>query len=140
MIMAIRRSFKSKAYKIILWIVILAMAGIFTLPELFKMGRTASWIAKINKQKISPSDFMRKATMHQQYMAIFREKYGQSADLILQSMGINLDPQVFAFDAVVQEALLNQAAQKIGIVISPEYVEEKLANPLFVRQELSDLI
>jgi hypothetical protein len=47
MITAIRKSFKSKAYKIILWITILALAGVFSLPELLKMGEKSSWFAKV---------------------------------------------------------------------------------------------
>jgi len=140
MITTIRKSFKSKAYKIILWIVLLGVGGIFSIFEFFKIGTKAAWIAKVNREQVSYADFMRKAEAHQEQLLAFRARYGQSADLLLESMGFSLDPRSFALDAVIQEALLDQEAKKLGVSISSNYVADKLANPLFVREALSDLI
>ena len=140
MITQIRKSFKSKAYKIVLWFVILTMTGIFTLPQLFKMGSNIHWAVKINGQGVPYQEFMRKAAMHQEFLMNLRAQYGEYADAWLQAMGMNTDSKASAMQELIQEELLNQAAAKTGLYVSPEYISEKLANPLFIRQELSGLI
>lgn len=140
MITVIRRSFKTKAFKIFLWTVILTVGGVFGLIELFNIGNKVAWIAKVNKEHVAYADFVRKAEAHQEQLIAFRSQYGESADLLLQAMGLNLDPKVFALDSVIQDALLNQAVREFGIDIDPDYVILKLANPLFVREYLADLI
>lgn len=140
MITQIRKSFKSKAYKIVLWLVILTMTGIFTLPQLFKFGSSGHWAARINGREIPYQEFMRKSAMHQEFLMNLRAQYGEYADAWLQAMGMNTDPRMSAMQELIQEELLNQAAQRSGIYVSTEYVSEKLANPLFVRQELAGLV
>lgn len=140
MITAIRRSFKSKIYKIILWITILALAGIFSLPELLKMGEKASWFAKVNAQTVSYNDYMRKSILHEERISALRSQFGPQADIFLSSMGISLNPKIFAQDAVIQDALLDQVVQKLKVHIGSDYIAEKLSNPLFVQQELAEII
>lgn len=139
MITVIRRSFKSKAYKIILWITIFALAGIFSLPSLFKRMSGMPWIVSINGQEIGYNDYVRKTAIHQEFLNNLRAKYGQYADAFFQTMGIT-DPKTSAMNELLQESLLNQAADKLGIVMSADHIADKLANPLFVQQELASLI
>lgn len=140
MITTIRRSFQGKAYKVILWITILALTGILSLPELLKMGSSAAWIASINKEEVPYSDYGRKVVAYQHRLAAMRAQYGQAADIFLQSMGMSLDPKTLALEQLIQETLLNQAARDMSIVISNDYIAERLSNPVFVQQELADLI
>ncbi len=140
MITQIRKTFKSNIYKVILWITIFALAGIFSLPQLFKMGSEAYWAAKVNGKELGYNELMRKAAMHQEFISNLRAQYGDYADVWLKSLGMNLDPKESAMQELVQEELLNQAAKKVGIYVSPEYISEKLSNPLFVQQELGGLI
>lgn len=140
MITTIRKSFHSKIYKIILWVTILALAGVFTLPELLKIGSQASWFAKVNKEIVSQNDYKRKALLHEERINALRAQLGPQADLFLKSMGIPLDPKVFAQDAVIQDALLNQVVGQLGLRIGSEYIAAMLSNPLFVRQELAEII
>lgn len=143
MITMIRRSFQSKAFKVILWILMFGVAGVFSLVELFKVGNKAAWIAKVNKDQVSYTDFALKAQAHQEQIMALRAQYarfGQSVDRLFESMGFNLDPKSFALDAVIQEALLDQSARKLGVSIDAQYAKQKLSNPLFIQQSLSDLI
>lgn len=140
MITAIRKSFQSKIYKVILWVTILALAGVFTLPELLKIGSKASWFAQVNKHTVSQNDYLRKSILHEERINALRAQFGPQADLFLSHMGMSLDPRVYAQDAVIQDALLDQAVAQVGLSVSSDYVAEKLANPLFVRQELGEII
>jgi parvulin-like peptidyl-prolyl isomerase len=140
MITAIRRSFKSRIYKIILWIIIAALAVLFSGQELLKMGAKASWFAQVNKQTISRNDYMRQAMLHEDRIRALRVQFGPQADLFLKNMGMSLNPKLYAQDVVIQEALLNQAIQQLRLSISYDYIAEKLSNPLFVRQELAEII
>lgn len=140
MITTIRKSFKSRIYKVILWITILALAGLFSLPELLKLGSKASWFAQVNKETISHNDYMRKAMLHEERINALRAQFGPQADIFLKSMGMSLNPKVYAQDAVIQDALLDQAAQQVGLIIGNDYIAQKLSNPLFVRQELAEII
>lgn len=140
MITAIRRTFKSTAIKVILGITILAVSGIFYLPEALKRTANSPWIAMVNGEEISYNDFARKAAITQERINFLRAQYGQYAEYFFQAMGIPADPKVFAVEQLVQETLLNQANDAVGLVAGHTYMAEKLSNPLFVQQQLSDII
>lgn len=140
MITAIRKSFKSKIYKIILWVTILALAGLFSLPGLFKMGSNTFWFAQVNNETISQSGYQQKVFLQEERMNALRAQFGAQADLLLQNLGMSLNPKLFAQDAVIQDALLNQVVKALSFTVSDSYVSERLSNPLFVRQELTDVV
>ena len=140
MITTIRKSFKSRIYKVILWVTILALAGLFSIPELLKLGAKASWFAQVNKRAISHNDYMRKTMLHEERINALRAQFGPQADLFLQSMGMSLNPKLYAQDAVIQDALLDQTVHQLALRMSADYIAEKLSNPLFVRQELAEII
>lgn len=140
MITALRKSFHSKIYKVILWITILALTGILTLPELLKVGSSGAQFAQVNKQTVSVNSYMSKLALHEERINALRAQFGSQADLFLRHSGIDSNPKVYAQDAVIQEALLNEAAQKLDIHIGADFIAEKLSNPLFIRQELMELV
>lgn len=140
MIIAIRKSFKSNTYKIFLWLVILALAGVFSIPQLIRDMRTSDWIAQINGSKVSYAEFIFRARSQEARIQMLRQQYGQLADMLLQSLGASADPRVFALESLVRDELLIQVAQSMKLRVSPAFVTEKLASPLFIQQELSDLV
>jgi parvulin-like peptidyl-prolyl isomerase len=141
MITQIRKSFKSNGFKIALWFILLALsAGMLFQTQLFQWGSRASWAARVNGKELGYNELIRKAAMHQEFVSNLRAQYGDYADVWLKSLGMNLDPKESAMQELLQEELLNQAAKKIGIQVGPEYISEKLSNPLFVQQELGGLI
>lgn len=140
MITTLRRSFKSNFNKIILWITILALTGILTLPELFKRSSSSPWVALVNGDEVSYNDFARKAAMVQERMNSLRAQYGEYADFFFQALGFSADPKRMAMEQLIQESVLNQAASNLGMQVSDAYIAEKLSNPLFVQQELGDVV
>lgn len=140
MITTLRRSFKSNFNKVILWITILGLAGVTALSELFKRSSNSPWVAMVNGNEVSYNDFARKATMVQERMNSLRAQYGEYADFFFQALGFPTDPKLMAMEQLIQESVLNQAASDLGLQVSDAYVAEKLSNPLFVQQELGDVV
>jgi parvulin-like peptidyl-prolyl isomerase len=143
MLSAIRKKvIETNFYKIILWMVIIAMLGLWTLPG--KVDRRsgspdAIW-GTVNGRTIYETDFARKALDFEQRLQMMRAEYGQYADQFMAMMGIVPNPQLLAAESVVREALLDGAGKDLGIQIHPEYVKQAISNIGNVYQELSDLI
>jgi parvulin-like peptidyl-prolyl isomerase len=83
---------------------------------------------------------MRKSILHEERINALRGQFGPQADMLFASMGIPVNPKEFATNAVIQDALIEQVARHVGLHIGSDYIAEKLSNPLFVRQELAELI
>jgi peptidyl-prolyl cis-trans isomerase D len=140
MITVIRdRLMKNKSYKIIIIIIAIVMALSLAIPGV-KLGMSGSgWVAKVNGQEISYNDFVRKVQEQEAQLQQVRQQYGAYADQLLQLMGFT-DVRVLALEGLVQEELLNQAADAFDFQLSDEFVSQQLSDPHFVSQILSDLI
>ncbi len=147
MITTIRKSFKTRAYKIMLWIVFLSMAiggGLFSLFEILRstfFGKpSGSWVIQINKQTIAAPEFMRSVADQEERIRIIRSQYGQYADMYFQMMGMKLDSQELAMNALIRKALLNQVATQLPFSVNPQMAQSQLNNPVFITEEVSDLV
>ena len=143
MISMLRKSFKTRLYKIILWITILATGGVFSVFELIRLiigGSTNKWVVKVNGHAIDSDMFARKVADEQERMRMIRAQYGPYADMIFQMIHASSDPEVAALDSVIREELLNESAQKLSLAIAPDYVQEKLKDLMFIQKELSDIV
>ena len=147
MITTIRKSFKTRTYKVMLWIVFLSMAvggGLFSLFEIVRtafFGKPAgSWVIQINKQTIAAPEFMRSVADQEERIRIIRSQYGQYADLYFQMMGMKLDSQELAMNSIIRKTLLNQLGQKLPFSVSAQTAQSMLNNPMFITQEVSDLV
>jgi len=143
MITTIRKTFKTKAYKIFLWIVLLALGGAFSAIELVRMifapRSGASWVMEVNGSKIYKDEFIRAAQEQEIRLKMMRAQYGQYADLYFQLMGISTDPGALALNTLVRRTLLNQVAAQLPLRVDGISVHSALNTPVFVQQELSDL-
>jgi parvulin-like peptidyl-prolyl isomerase len=143
MISVLRRKLvETKFYKIIFWLVIVAMLGLWTLPTRFdkKAGAPESIWAIINGREIYQYDLLRKAADFDQRLQMMRAEYGQYADQFMAAMGINPNPQALAADGLMREVLLDQVATDLAIQIHPEYVQQSLDDIGSIYAEVSDLI
>lgn len=145
MITVIRKSFKSRAYKIFLWVTLLAVAGVFSVVEMIKnifTGKAggSSWVLQVNNTTILMPEFARSVADQQERIRIMRAQYGQYADMYFQMMGLSLDPQRLALDSLVRKSLLNQIAAKMPLHVASDVAQSQLNNPMLISQELSDLV
>ena len=130
-----------------LWVIFLAMAvggGLFSIFEMIRTSffgqTTGNWVLQINKQVINAPEFMRSVAEQEERIRMIRSQYGQYADLYFQMMGMRLDPQDLAAKALIRKALLNQVAAQMPLAVSPEMAQSQLNNPMFISQEISDLV
>lgn len=143
MITLIRKNFKTRAYKIVLWITFLAVAGVFSVIEIarsffFGSGLEKGWVLQVNNRSFSAPEFMRAVADQEERMRMLRAQYGQYADLYLQMMGMSTDPKALALNSLTRKALLNDVAQELPLAVSEEKAQARLKDPMFIYQELSD--
>lgn len=140
MITEIRNSLKGSGFKVVLWLMLLSMVAVF-IPNLFKRGGEGyhATIATINGRHIELIEFERRMYQETERLNIFRQQLGIKADSILQALGI-ADPKTMAINSLIQEALLNEVADTLGLHISPEFIIQKLNDPSYIAEELSDVI
>lgn len=143
MVGTVKKQFSvSTLYKIIFWLVIAAMLGLWSLPGLMKKTGKRSEIAwgTINGKTIFRSDFDRKVLAFEEQLYAMRAQYGQYTDQLMESMGIIANPNLLAYDALVREILLDDVAQELQLNVHSEYAQEALSNIVTAYQELGDLI
>jgi parvulin-like peptidyl-prolyl isomerase len=143
MISTIRRKLVgTKFYKVIFWLVIISMLGLWTLPNLFNKragGRDTLW-GTINGRDIFANDFERKVVDFEERLQMMRAEYGPYADQFMAAMGINTNPKVLASQGLMREVLLDGVADDLQIQVHPEYVQQAIDNISSSYHELSDLI
>ena len=143
MITLIRKSFKTRAYKIVLWITFLAVAGVFSVIEMgrsfFFGSNNASWVLQVNDTKFFAPDFVRAVADQEERIKMLRAQYGQYADLYLQMMGLPTDPKVLALNSLTRKALLNGVVAQMPFAVSEQNAQERLKDPMFIYQELSEM-
>ncbi len=133
---------KNKLYKGVLWLIMLSMAGgtLLYSPAIFRLGSaTKPIVMSINNQEISYKDLEQKINQEIDRIAMLRQQYGEYADSLLAMLGLD-NPQQVALQSLVQEALINQVADDLSIRISQDFVMQKLQDPMFVVQELRDVV
>lgn len=140
MITVIRKKLKSRGFKVILWLTIISLTGLLSLPELIRLAsKNMSWAAKVNGHEIEYNDFMRVLYHQEEQIRLFRDQYGNYANLLLQAMG-DLNPRKLALDRLIRDALIDQEAQKLGLMVHPDCLTDKLSDFYFLQQWLADLV
>src|SRR5579862_5294455 len=124
---------KSNAFKILVWLLILVLA----LPYFVSRSklRGGIWVAKVNGQEVGGADYSRKINFWKDQLYLFRQQYGQYAEMFLQAMGLSSDPTSLALDSLIRDELIDQEVERLGIPLHADYIREKLADASFVRQE-----
>jgi len=142
MINFIRKSFSTTAYKSVIWITIISVAGLSSLTGLFKRfsGFGAQTIARVNGYDVSLLEFKRKIDEEERRIRYIKEQFGDFAPFILQSLGLTANPEEHALQALIQDYLLLDCGNALKLRISPQYVTKKLHDPVFAAQSLGDLV
>jgi hypothetical protein len=144
MVLSQQRMLKNKIAKAILWLTMFSMAGgslLFT-PQLFKRFGSggAPKIATINNELLTVSQFRQRASHEAERIQLFRQQVGAQADMMMSSMGMSTDPNEIALQGLIVDALLNEVAGGLGIETSEQMVAKKIQDPMFVLQELRDVV
>lgn len=137
MITTLRKHVKSTASSVVIWVGVLGIMGVFSLPMLIKnMRNSGLWAIKVNNHEISRKTYDRTVADYQEYISRLRAQYGQFAEYL----NFNIDPQSIAFESLVYNELVIQLAQKLGFFVDHEFVIQKLQDSVFVQQYLADIV
>lgn len=141
MITGIRQKAQSNLFRVLLLIAVFSMTlgGLFV-PGFFRqLTQTTQALITVNKQSISPAQFIARVQKEHERVEMFRRQFGNQADMFLNMLGLG-NPQQMAYEGLVQEALLDSVANKIGLPVDENYITRQLQNPSFVLQQLSDIV
>lgn len=142
MIIDLRRYIKGRGFRVFLYIMLAAMAGVFSLAEVVRRYATRNndWIVQVNGSTLPYADFTRKVRQQEQSIRMLRSQYGEYADMLFKTMGLQLNPKKLGFDSMVKEELLNQTFNFLGAHFNEQYIGKMLYNIQFIQKELADLI
>ena len=114
----------------------LACYGASLSPALFRRQAGMHSVVTVNKVPIEILPYERRIAQETERLHFFRQTFDED---ILQQLGFN-NPKTMALQALIQDELLNQAAQAIPLRVSPDYAMRLIQNPAEYSQELSDVI
>lgn len=132
---------QTKIYKAVLWMVIIAMLGIWSIPSFFKSSDPGyRSIGSVDSIRLWEPDFKRKIASQKEQLQLMRMQYGQYAEELMQAMGYNMDPAHLAIKSMIDDTLLQQVAETIGITVHQDYIQQSLGNIFGIYQFVGDLI
>ena len=140
MISDMRKHFQSPLYKAGVWVAVVALAGVFSLPTLIKEVNSEPWAIKVNDVEVGVKQFNWALTEKREWLGMVRAQYGPQTDMLLQAFGIKPDPVSLAMESVINESLITDLAHHIPVYLHNQSVQEQLANPEFIKYYLSALI
>jgi len=139
MIIEMREKFKSYGFKVILWITLIAMIIVF-LPVFFQKTPTAkNVIVRVNESDIDFQQYYQRVQQEQERISALKKQFGPQIEAFLKEQNL-ADPKQVAMRSLIQEELINQAAETLNIRVSPKFMMRILEDPSFVINELSDVI
>ena len=104
------------------------------------VGDGVEGVAKVNGYDISNNKFQRAIKDADHQLAMIRQQYGQSADILMQLNGISANPQETAFRTIIEDALLDETADKMGLYLGSEYLEARLGDPQFIFSKIGHML
>lgn len=140
MISDIRKQFQSPFYRATLWVGIIALTGIFSIPSMLRNGSQSPWAIRVNDVEIGGRQFKRAVSEKREWLSQVRAYYGDQADIVLSIFGINSDPVEMALDALIKESLWDDVARKIGFQLHYNSVLLYMNNPAFVKNYLANIV
>ena len=141
-IMKIRKSLKTTAARFFLMAVTLTVLGGYGVSSvLMRMfGKSVDGIVMVNGVSIPASVFKHAAYEEEQKINNLRQRYGAKADLYMKLMGMETDVEKITLNQLVTEELVNQYGNSFALTLADQYVQEKLANPQFIVNEIGHML
>ncbi len=142
MIGSIRKHIQKRGTKIIIWLILLSLAGgsFFSLIRFSRRFGSVDALATVNEYDIGLMEYRRKFISIAHFIQEIRRLYGPQADEALKLWGLSDKPEQAVLENLIQEKALQSSADALGGRVSREYMTNKLKDPLFVRNFLADLV
>lgn len=140
MISDMRKHFQSPFYKAAVWVGVVALAGIFSIPTLIKERNPNPWVIKVNNFEIGAKEFNWALVEKHEWLSMVRAQYGEQTDFLLQAFGIMTDPVSLAMEAVIKDSLISDLASRMNLCFHSHTVQERLVDPGFIKYYLGSLV
>ena len=138
MIGIIRKKLKKRGMQVIAFITLISLLGADFLRR--QGGKGYQPIAIVNGYEITPIEFRNKVMEEEKRLSYLQEQFGKEAKSILESQGINSDPQEAAMDQLIKDKVILSAADKLGISLSADYISKKFSDPDYMYRILGQVI
>lgn len=128
MITEIRSKLQSKHSRIaVSAFVALVIIGLVFPGTFMRMGKGGMWVATVNGTTITTNDIAQKQQEQRVMINTIKSMYPQYADIFLRMYGLDGDSQLQAVETLINEALLNQYADSLGVVLHGNYIMDNAA-------------
>lgn len=132
MITTLRKYFHKRALQVVVAITILSMLLADFARRSVKSSREANNVAQVDGQEISLQEFRAAILEEERKLEYIQALFGSESEYLLRAQGLSTNAQENAIRKLVQEKLMESIADKSGISISPEYIEDRLSDPSFL--------
>ncbi len=141
-IMKIRKGMKHTIARVFLLVIALTILGGYGITRMLmkSFGSSVDGVASVNGHSVSLQSFQNVVYQEDEKIKLIRQYYGQKADLYMKLMGINTDTRSSALQQIISQELVQQLGDSLAITLSDQYIEEKLANPHFIKNEIGHLL
>lgn len=141
-IMKIRKGMKHIIARVFLFFIALTILGGYGITRMMMkyFGSSVDGVASVNGRSVSLQSFQNVVHQEDERLKLIRHHYGKKADLYMKLMGINTDTRSAALQQIITEELVQQLGDSLAIVLADQYIEEKLANPHFIKNEIGHLL
>lgn len=145
MMNSFRKQMKSTAFKLIIWLGLFSIIGGVSLLVFVQnvfLKQNFEGIASVNNLAIPVSDYRRQARYLYYVINQIKQIYGAQADMLLSLWGIDAksNPEKMALENLIQQKVVQSAAENSGFNIGADYITQKLQDNEFVKDNLSNII
>lgn len=140
MISDMRKHFQSPLYKAAVWVAVIALAGVFSIPTLIKERNPNPWAIRVNNFEIGSKEFHWTLSEKREWLSMIYAQYGDQAEFLMQMFGINTDPISLAMESSIKEGLINDLASHMNLYFHTNSIQERLIDPSFIKYYLSALV
>ena len=121
---------RKNAYRSIFWIMVIALAGVGSIPYFFKgFLQSTDTVALVNGRPITQLEFNSRIAAEERKIAAYRERFGEMADSVLAMIGMSKNPRETALESLIQEKILLGVADELHLGLSPQFVVQRLRDP-----------
>lgn len=139
MISSIRKNFRRGGIQVVVFITIASMLGADLLRRKMGKSQNITIAATVNGYELPMKVFKARVREEERIINFFRSQFGENADMILRSQGLSANPQENVMKNMVRDALIDSAADKMGVDLSSSFISEKLTDPQTVYALLNRL-
>ena len=141
MIESMRKQLKSRAFQAMLWVILFSFVAGLLVQITSRTGAVGKKLGSVDGYELSLSDYINKVQQEQRHVQMIKEQLGPDmAQEYLNMQGYTQKPEERVLNSLILEALVSQAAQKVGTHIGGSYIQERLQDQSFIIDALGSLL